>query len=51
MKDRKEGAVKMPFLHGKGTMTGIPINLTWVKIKNIIKKCYEILQIRSNRIW
>ena len=41
MKDRAEGAIKMPFSQGKYTTKGIPINLTWIKIKNTIKKIWK----------
>jgi hypothetical protein len=38
MKNKAQGAIRMPFSQGKYSIKGTPINLTWVKIKNVIKK-------------
>jgi hypothetical protein len=38
LKYKTQGAISMPFLHKNSSVKGIRINLTWVKIKNAIKK-------------
>jgi hypothetical protein len=37
MKDRAQGAIKMPFKHKGHLMWGTPINLKWWKFKQWIK--------------